>query len=279
MPCYGIALRALRISVFALLSLTVGRSADLKQTTLDAWNIYTHNQQLQDQQRAAKPDGFLWAEGSADRLNEIREGHVVVSAVGDHNPQHVPNGLIHHWVGAAFIPYATAADVLAITRDYAGYKNYYRPAVADAKPVSSTDNRDQFIIWFVNNSVLTRTSLEGDYVSQYFQVDDHRWYSISTTTSMREVKDYGSPGEQCLPPDEGSGYIWRLYSTARLEERDGGVYVEVEAIALSRDVPGSLRWLVDPIVRRVSRESLEKSLRETANAVRNRTQTVAQASR
>jgi hypothetical protein len=74
-----------------------------------------------------------------------------------------------------------------------------------------------------------------------------------------------------LPQDHGTGIIWRLYSIARYQERDGGVYVELEAIALSRDIPGALRWLVEPIVRRVSRSSLVLSLQETADAVRSST--------
>jgi hypothetical protein len=52
------------------------------------------------------------------------------------------------------------------------------------------------------------------------------------------------------------------------------VYVELEAIALSRDIPGGLRWLVEPIVRRVSRSSLVVSLQETADAVRSSTNTI-----
>jgi hypothetical protein len=61
--------------------------------------------------------------------------------------------------------------------------------------------------------------------------------------------------------------IWRLYSISRFEQRDGGVYVELEAIALSRDVPGALRWVVDPIVRRTSRSSMVVSLQKTEGAV------------
>ena len=49
------------------------------------------------------------------------------------------------------------------------------------------------------------------------------------------------------------------------------MYVELEAIALSRDIPGSLRWMVEPIVRRVSRSALVVSLQETADAVRSNT--------
>jgi hypothetical protein len=72
-----------------------------------------------------------------------------------------------------------------------------------------------------------------------------------------------------LPEDEGTGLIWRAYSITRFEERDGGVYIELEAIILSRDIPILLRWIVDPIVRRVSRESLTTSFRQTEEAVRS----------
>ncbi len=65
--------------------------------------------------------------------------------------------------------------------------------------------------------------------------------------------------------------IWRLFGITRYLERDGGVYLEVEVIGLSRDIPASLRWLVEPIARRISRGSLSTSLRQTENAVRLRT--------
>jgi hypothetical protein len=93
-------------------------------------------------------------------------------------------------------------------------------------------------------------------------------YSITHTTRVQEIEHYGQANEQELPPDQGSGYVWRLYSVARFEQRDGGTYVEVEAIALSRDIPIALRWLVNPIVRRVSKNSMLVSLQQTKEAVR-----------
>jgi hypothetical protein len=85
---------------------------------------------------------------------------------------------------------------------------------------------------------------------------------------VQEIQHYAQANEQELPPNQGSGYIWSLYSIARFEQRDGGTYVEVEAIALSRDIPTAVRWLVNPIVRRVSRNSMLISLEQTKEAVR-----------
>lgn len=98
-------------------------------------------------------------------------------------------------------------------------------------------------------------------------MDEHRWYGYSTTTHIREVAKFGTPEQHTLPEDEGTVLIWRLASITRLEERDGGVYAELEAIALSRDIPAALRLFVGPIVRRVSRDSLATSLHQTKVAI------------
>jgi hypothetical protein len=91
--------------------------------------------------------------------------------------------------------------------------------------------------------------------------------SITTAVRVQEVEEYGQAGERKLPLDEGSGYIWRLHTITRFDEADGGAYVEVEAMALSRDIPSAVRWVVDPIVRRISKGAMVTSLRQTQGAV------------
>src|SRR5262249_19058471 len=96
-----------------------------------------------------------------------------------------------------------------------------------------------------------------------------RGYNVADTTQVQEIENYGHPGEHLLPPGTGNGFIWRLRSMARYEERDGGVYFELEAIALTRDIPTSLRWLVKPVVNRLSINSLTTILRQTRDAVKS----------
>jgi len=74
--------------------------------------------------------------------------------------------------------------------------------------------------------------------------------------------------EQKLPADHGAGFIWRLYSVAKYEQRDGGTYVEVGAIAFEPGPSHWASWIVSPILRRVSRNSMLLSLQETKDAVR-----------
>jgi hypothetical protein len=62
-------------------------------------------------------------------------------------------------------------------------------------------------------------------------------------------------------------HIWRIYGSARYEQRDGGVYLEIEGIALSRDIPTSMRWLLNPVVNHLSVNSLTTTLWQTREAV------------
>jgi len=46
-----------------------------------------------------------------------------------------------------------------------------------------------------------------------------------------------------------------------------GVYLEIEGIVLSRGIPSSLRWLVNPVVNRLAVASMSSTLRQTREAV------------
>jgi hypothetical protein len=190
----------------------------------------------------------------------------------------VPSGLIHDWVGAAFIPSVALPDVLRVVRDYGRYKDIYHANVVDSKSTASSEWEDRFSLLLMNKSVIARAALDSDYQSSYTRLDNQRWYSITEATRIQEVTNYGTPSRRISPENQGTGVIWRLYSISRFEERDGGVYVEVEAVALSRDIPFSLRWLVDPIVRRISRSSLMTSLQQTRDAVRSGTSSASRSS-
>lgn len=46
----------------------------------------------------------------------------------------------------------------------------------------------------------------------------------------RQPEECGAPSRHALPEGHGSGIIWRLLSITRYFERDGGVYIGVEAM-------------------------------------------------
>jgi hypothetical protein len=105
---------------------------------------------------------------------------------------------------------------------------------------------------------------------RYERLDASRAYDVSMSTEILEVKNAGRPNEQHLPAGRDSGYLWRAAALTRFVEADGGVYMEMETIGLSRPYPPMLGWLIEPIARRIGRRSVEDSVAEFRAAVRAR---------
>src|ERR1700733_4126790 len=253
--------------VAAFLLVLPANAANLKSETVSAWDNYVDRAQA-DLQRRIQPGGcFLWTMESADRAERVHAGEIVVAPAPGPNPINVPGGLIHHWMGAMFAPNRTIEQIASVTRNYDRYKDYYQPSVIESRTVASGDTNDEFSMRIMNKALFLKIALDADYRATYVRVDENKIYSISRTTRLQEIEDYGEAREHAIPEGEGLGYIWKLVSIARLEQRDGGVYVEFEGIALSREIPRAARFFVDPIVRRVSRNSMLVSLRETREAL------------
>ncbi len=242
-------------------------AATLKPETKAAWDAYLQAANAAMQARLQPGAHFLWLDDNPDRAESIRSKGLYIAPVGPHIPKKVPSGLIHDWLGVGFVPNAKIDDILHVVRDYDRYKEVYRPGVIDSISHGSDGVKDLFSMRLVNKSVVAKTALDTDCEASYFRVDDRRWYSVSNTTHIQEVDKFGTPEQRTLPEDHGTGLIWRLSSITRLEERDGGVYAELEAIALSRDIPVAFRVFATPIVRRVSKDSLATSLHQTKVAV------------
>jgi hypothetical protein len=252
---------------FAAISQTAG-AMTLRPETLQAWDEYIQAATTRQEQRQRPGNSFLWTDETPDRAARVRKGETMVAPADPDNPKKVPYGLIHHWVGARFIPGGTIPDAEKVLRDYSRYPDFYSPAVVHSEPGSLGDSDDRFSIVLMKQLQFRKLALDADYAIHHVRVDARRLYSIGRTTRLQEIADYGAPDQHLLPENEGSGLIWRLYSVTRFEERDGGLYLEIEALALSRDIPSGWRFLVDPIVRHKSREGLVTALRQTEEALR-----------
>jgi hypothetical protein len=98
-------------------------------------------------------------------------------------------------------------------------------------------------------------------------VDSRRVYVVSSAEEILEVKDVGRPNERHLPAGRDSGYLWRAGSFTRFVEGEGGVFMEMETVGLSRPFPPMLGWFIEPIARRIGRKSVENSVGEFRRAV------------
>ncbi len=238
---------------------------DLKPRTLQAFQAYVREAEaaMEPSLRGERP--FLWSGLAAERAQQVRQGQIVAQNWSGSTALEVPNGLIHDWIGAAFVPDVTIAGVLALVQNYDNHKNIYKPEVMDSKLLHHEGGDFQIFLRLLKKKILT-VVLDTDHDVHYQEIDPTRWFCRSYTTRVAEVDDAGTPKEKIHPPDTGYGFMWRLYSYWRFQEKDGGVYVECRAISLTRDIPMGLGWIIEPIIRKLPRESLIHTLKATRDA-------------
>jgi hypothetical protein len=255
----GLALFTVAFSVSA---------AELKPATVRAWDEYVSAARTRMEQRLQPRSSFLKVDENPDWACRLKRGEVIVERGGSQGVTNVHGGTISDWFGAVFIPGVTREQVFAVLKDYDHYDDFYAPVVVASKALLADGPEYAFSMVLTNKAGFVSATVNTEYESRFFPVNERCWFSISESTHIREIEGYGTTAQHELAEGTGKGLIWRLFSIARYEERDGGVYVEIEAMALSRDIPASLRWMVDPIVRRISHNTLIGSLRQTENAVR-----------
>lgn len=261
------------VPVVVLLLTASAAAAELKQKTVDGFERYVRAAEsrmsagLNDQQ-------FLWIDrlpqqNAEARYTELRQGQVYVEslkALENGKLVEIPDGMVHHWIGIVFIPGATLEQTLSVLQNYDNHQKIYAPYVRRSKLLRRDGDDFHIFLQFYRKTVITAV-LNVNFDVRYFPVDDARVSSRSYSTRIAEVEDVGEPTEREKPAGTGRGFLWRLCTYGRLLQRDGGVYFQLETIALSRRVPMGLGWLINPLVKRIPRESLAMLLNGTRKAV------------
>jgi len=242
-------------------------AAELRAGTVRAWDEYVRGAEERVQSRTRSGDPFLWIDESPERRGQVQHGEIVVAPVTGRGTKSIQDGLIHDWIGAVFIPNATIDGLNSVLHDYDEYKDIYKPVVTDSRTIGCGDESQEFAMVWQRKVLFVNAAMEGHYQARDVAVSAQRGYNIADMTGAQEIENYGHANQRLLPPDQGKGFLWRLHSIARYEEADGGVYLELEVMALSRDVPASVAWLVSPVVNHLSINSLTTTLRQTRQAV------------
>ena len=245
----------------------VMNAAGLKWETLQAWDAYVHRAQVRMQERSRGQAPFLRVDETPELLKRVRMGEIFIEPERGESPHVVPSGLIHDWVGAVFVPNATLDEVVGTLNEYERYRDFYRPMVAESSLLEQGPNRQLVRLLMTQRAYSVTAAVETDDEVQVVRLQGARAYTLSTSVHVQEIADYGKASEHALPPDHGPGYIWRTFTVIRLEQRDGGTYAEMEMMALSRGIPWTFRWLVQPLAERLPRSLLGAMLRDTRDAV------------
>jgi hypothetical protein len=239
----------------------------LKPETLQAFEAYIHDAEAGMEQALNGSNPFLWSDDRSERAEQVRKGKIPAQFWSGQGPVRVANGLIHDWIGGVSIPGATVAQTLRLVQDYNNHKNIYRPEVMDSRLLSHRGSDFKIYLRLLKQKIIT-VVLDTYHDVHYSSLDPTRWLCRSYTTRIMEVEGAGSRNETIMPPDTGYGFLWRLYSYWKFQEKEGGVFVECRAISLSRNVPFGLGWLIEPIIQVLPKESLINTLNATRQALR-----------
>lgn len=238
----------------------------LKPKTLQSFDDYIREAEEAMQPSLGGRGGFLWSDLHSSRSQQVKQGYIAAQLWAGDWPVKVPNGLIHDWVGAAFVAGATVEQALALVQNYDNHKNIYKPEVMDSKLLSQESNDFKIFLRLLKKKIIT-VVLDTDHDVHYSSVDEKRWFCRSFTTRIAEVEGVGTAKEKVLEPDTGYGFLWRLFSYWKFDEKNGGVTIECRAISLTRDIPTGLGWIIEPIVRNLPQESLIHTLDSTRRAL------------
>lgn len=256
----------MRLAVCLLLPI-LNAAAQLKPATSQAFDRYSAAVEKRIQAQLAGQE-LLWIDAQPQRdalYNRLRQGELVIESALDINAK-VPDGLIHHWVGAVFVPGATLKKTLAIVQDYNRHDKIYHPEIIASKLLARDGDHFRVFLRMSKKKVIT-VVLNTVHDAQFYPLDDHRVHSRSYSTRIAEVEDPEHPDGAEKAPGEGHGFLWRLNSWWRFYEKDGGVYIECESASLTRSIPVGLGWLVKPFVTELPKEALTATLTSTREAV------------
>jgi len=273
--------RPLAVATAVLAALvSCAHAVELKPAAVQAFDHYVQlTESRMDGEIHSGP--FLWIDSLPDKqrqeaYDELKHGNIVTSHLETKEQGKIitaPGALIHHWIGIEFIPGVTLQQTVTLLHDFNDHSRYFQPEVVRSRLLQR--NGDDFKVFYrLRKKKIVTVVLDTTYDSQYYQLDPQRAYSKSHSMRIAEVENPDTPSEREKPVGNDSGYMWRLNSYWRYWQRDGGVYVQLEAISLTRDIPQGVGWLIRPFIESVPRESLMFTLGRTRQALTGKKEAV-----
>jgi hypothetical protein len=236
-----------------------------------AYNVYVDSVESRLVRQHQSQQTFLNPIASGPQSDtRLREGEVMIEQLTPPPDPAFAGTLLHHWRGTAFVPNATVADLERLLKDYDAYPQEFYPQVQRAKLLGHHGDVLEASMRVRQRHVLT-VVVDGTYNITFGRFDARHGYSNSRSTAISEISDPGTVNERALKSNEEHGFLWRQDTYWSYEERDGGLYMQIESVSLSRSIPNGLTWAIRPFVESIPRESLEFTLRSTCKALNKTT--------
>ena len=235
---------------------------------VSAFNAYITTVESRLAQQHRSTDAFLAPVAAASQTGAgLRGGELMIEKLTPSTSAVAPGAMLYHWRGTAFAAGAKALDFERLMKDFNAYPQHFSPQVLQARVLTQQGDRLQASMRVRQRHVIT-VVMDTAYDISYGRLDARHGYSISRSTRIAEIESAGTRSERALNSGEEHGFLWRLNTYWSYEERDGGLYMQIESVSLTRSVPRALDWAFRPFVESVPRESLEFTLRSTCNALR-----------
>jgi len=235
--------------------------------TVQAWNRYVAmterriDAELADGRRFLTMD-FESGRGRTDRPM-LKDGHPLIEQVVPDGMEaggvDVPGGLIHHWRGYVFIRGARLDALMSNVSDPTGPRSIRQEDVLETRVLSRHADGLRLFLKLQRQSLVS-IAYNTEHDVRYRRHSSARASSRSRATRIAEVVDVGLPSERERGPDDDRGFLWRMNSYWRYEAVPGGVIVEFESVTLSRGLPWGMGTVIPPLIERVARESIERTL-------------------
>ena len=238
--------------------------AEPTPTALATFDVYTKTLESRLAQQHRSPGNYLTPIHAETAL---RSGGLIIERVTPPEGISISGAMLYHWRGTAFAPGATAVDFERLIRNFNTYPQHFAPQVLQARILTQSPNRMTATMRVRQHHVIT-VVMDATCDIAFGQLDPQHGYSISRSTRIAEIASPGTPSERTLSPSEEHGFLWRLNTYWSYEQRDGGLYLQVESVSLTRSIPSGLGWAIRPYVESIPRESLEFTLRSACNAIR-----------
>jgi hypothetical protein len=258
-----------RMAMFVVMAANC-MAARLSPLADQAFERYVATVEARLEKQRARPETYLAVLNAEDtqrtRLEQqLMSGETKMEAVNG-GTQQVDGALLHHWRAAAFVPNATPKGMLALLRDFNQFPRYYAPEVVSSRVLSDNGETATLALRLQEQRVLTIV-LDSEYKVEAKLSGNDRGYSISRSTHFWQIDNPGTSRERRRREGEDDGFLWRLNSYWSFIRTREGLFMECEAVSLTRDVPTGLGWLILPIISDFPREKLEFTLRATKNAL------------
>jgi hypothetical protein len=285
--------RKLTMFLAALLILRAPRLfAQPSPAAVAAFNTYAHTVESRLAQQHRSPDNFLALDPAARA--RLRSGELLIEKI---STPATPGALLHHWRATAFVPNIalpgdpkgrwggnigvpgdpkgrwggnigvpgdpkgrwggnpTAAAFEHLLQNFSAYPQNFAPEILSSTVLSRSPTGTLLRLRTRQHHVIT-VVLDTTCDVTFAALDATHGYSISRSTRIDQITPTGD-----------NGFLYRLNTYWTWEQRDGGLYLQLESLSLTRSIPRGLAWAVQPYLESIPRESLVFTLTSARNAL------------